>query len=526
MREGVRGTARQLVMSALIVVGMVAAPIGVSPVGAAHAAPGCDAGTAAEYAVVGGAAVLNPTSGVEESWGNSYDKCFGGQDNELYNDLSQIDAKQTKDDLYAGALEQRAIYETTFTRIDNYLNDTDAAAWSQAEMAIANAHADGLSAAAAASRANESVDRYYSVKQRNLIADWNAAVAAAETAKETADQEANVSNQFVEEFHDSAAGTDFWDWKHRVKSFGNKSITLVNGSSVDVRTITFEVKDGSADTWSVPASIDTGNVNSADDGETSPSNVEATFSGIHVTNPNGDGTAEIVDLSEWNHRYSRFEQQATDIKTESAAYTERVYNGLEAGTVNSTEIISRNTEMFDMISDPSENSSLARRTFALSGLGLETPKLNGTGTMEVTYQGTEYNGLVAAESAPDGGWQANTTYNASNMPGMQILATTDGEQVMLDGEFTLGTITNESGGAIDTIEHKKTVYKTNNVSELNAKLDEILDSRLQVEKRERELAGGGGFNLGGIGDFWNGLGIMGKMAVVIGGIGVVVLLRD
>jgi hypothetical protein len=453
------------------------------------AAPSCDAGTAAEYAVVGGAAVLNPVSGVEKSWGNSYEECFEGQENDVYQTMSDLDAQQTKDDLYAGALDQEAMQENTFTRVDNYLQDTENAAWSQAEMAIAQAWQNGSTSAAAGSRANESFDRYYSVKQYNTVSEWNAAVLAVKTAENKSEAEANISEDFVSASTNNEGGNFVYA---RPVGFGTTTYTLINGTTVDVRTIDVEVygDDGSSTyTGTTTFHLTTGAKHFKPQSATG---FGANITGISVQNPNGDGSADLVSFVDWPDRYSRFSTQATDLKTEAASYADSVYDGLEAGTVNGSEIISRNTKMFEMISDPGQNSSMARRTFALSGLGLETPELNGTGTMEVFYQNTEYKGLVASESAPDGSWQANTTYNASNMSGMQILATTDGQQMMLEGEFRIGKMTNESGGLVENITHKKTVYKTNNVSELNAKLDRILAHRKEVEERERQLAAGGG----------------------------------
>lgn len=433
-----------------------------------------------------GAAAANPFGSVESSYGNYDEKCFGNDVNEVVQQIDETDAQQVKSELYTSAVEQRSQQEPTFDRIDNYGNDSRSAAWGNAEITISNAYQDGYSHATAASRANESINDYFATKQDLLAEQWNAGVTAAEHAEEVQESEEGVGEQWAD-VETEPIGDEQPDGA-KVVGFGSTEVTLINGDTKQIRTVEVEVTDGNRQEvtevhpwkgehrgtkWIVCAYYENWYKECLEPVS------------YHVHNPNDDGSAAMIKFQEYD-RVFRYEEYAAEMRSETPTYAESIYDGIETNRIDPDEVISQNTKMWKMVGE-ADQGSLSRSTMALGSMGLEVPELDGTGTMEVDYHGTTYHGLIASESAPDGSWSEGT-YNATEMNGTQILATTDGNSFQMSGEFTINGITNESGGEVTQVNNTRIVYKTSNVSGLNRKIDNMNDYRREVEERERRIA--------------------------------------
>jgi hypothetical protein len=131
-------------------------------------------------------------------------------------------------------------------------------------------------------------------------------------------------------------------------------------------------------------------------------------------------------------------------------------------------------------------------------MGLDTPNLNQSGTMDVTYQNQQYTGMLMARNAPNGSWQAGTSYNTSNIEGPVFIATTDGKYVeFAEGEtFRVNNIRAKDGSDISNVSTTKYAYQTSNVSELQEMQSRLTALKEEIEERE-PTGGGGGF--GGFG---------------------------
>jgi hypothetical protein len=155
--------------------------------------------------------------------------------------------------------------------------------------------------------------------------------------------------------------------------------------------------------------------------------------------------------------------------------------------------------MFEYGTVATNNSStLYDSTAALAMMGFDTPNMTTSGTMDVTYDGGTYTGILLARNAPGGAWETGTTYNSSNINGPVFIATVDGHKVDIPegSTFTVEQIRDRQGSNVTKVETTKYVYRTANTSELNEMQSRLIDLREEIESREPDGGGGSGSGLG------------------------------
>ena len=425
-------------------------------------------------------------------------KCTESHRAEAIEDMKQTDANQTKLDIYNAALQQKAETDTQTAVYDNYLNDSQSVAWMKAEIAIAEAYRNGSSKAVAESKARQAIADYYAKKQVNLLKSWNVSVASIAYLAESARNESvdmSLSSQgdtsalfyIPEDSQNEGFHAEIGDTSGNVT--GVNSYALVNGSQTAARTIKGHVSYNENQEIEI--------------GLTSPGHVPAAWYYYRVkVNPTdlAPEPVTMMDLRSYMDRLDRIQTLNNDLQADVDPFVNETWEAYDSGQINSSDVLSRNTQMFEYGLDATNGSSrnLYNSVAALSAMGLDTPQLNGTGTMAVTHQNQQYHGLIMAKEAPNGRWQSNTSYNASQIPGHVMLVTTSGEQKQISGEFRIGTISAEDGGSIDQVNATKVVYKTSNTSEQLKKMERILELRKEVESREPTAGGGGSSDSSGV----------------------------
>ncbi|WP_239640680.1 hypothetical protein [Haloferax denitrificans] len=392
-------------------------------------------------------------------------------------ELQELDGEQEELDIYNAALQQRSETEVWSTTYDNYVNDTESVAWMKAQVAVAEAYENGSSEAVARSRARQAIADYYAVKQVNLLEKWNVTASSWDTLRGIAENETNVSADFVH-----------WDWQDGSDSTGpftylgtsSHTYSLVNGSTEDTIALRFDPEGSNAHGLSP--------VNPRDD--TTFDHIRA----LEVNAPNSNyERIEYADPLDYANRLDKINTLNSNLQAESDNFVNATYDDFASGQINSSDVISANTAMFEYGS-VSENDSQGfyRSVAALSTMGFATPNMSTSGMMNVSYGGQTYQGLVLAREAPGGSWAANTTYNASNITGPVFLASADGRKVDFAGEFTIQEMTARDGSQVQTQNTTTYVYKSANTSELLAMQEEINQLREEVESRQQSVGGSGG----------------------------------
>ncbi|WP_139246637.1 hypothetical protein [Halogranum amylolyticum] len=435
--------------------------------------------------------------------------------------MKESDQEQTKTDIYAAASSQKAASEVGATVSDNYINSSKTVAWSKAEIALAEAYDNGSTESVAESDAKTAVEDYYSVQEMNQIKQWNATISAADTAENTSDME-NISDDYVSirYSYDSQTYTaENW-------SVVTRSVTLANGTSADVKAVKTTDTQTTSDIVIGPNGpiVHDGDVQT-ESWSTSADTTNHVVWGIRVSPPDSSyDKLKFVEFADYEKSWDRINQSNADLKNELGPFATSTYDAYQNGEIESQDVLSKNTRMMEYGTDGrASNASMYDSVAALSAMGVDTPNLNGTGMMTVSHNGQETTGMLMAHNAPDDQWRVGKTYNASNISGPVYVASSDGKEVALNGEFEIVSMTNTDGEQIASVDTTQYDYQIADTSEYTSLLDEMAELRQEIEEREPDTTTGG--SSGGLLD--DLINEYGKSAVVgfaiVGLVGILVL---
>jgi hypothetical protein len=469
-----RGQLRAVGLALLVVSTGVAMPLMSSPAEAQTSADErqCTTGEAISYYAFGPAGAV-----VATATGDECGLIFRAA-------INQEDEK-TATDLAVSAASQEASAEVLRTAISNNLQDTETVAWSKAEIAVAEAYEAGKNETQAKAAAKQAIRDYYANRQESLEASYEAQAQSFLAAREVAKNESGISEEYVGPAQNTALSNDVF-----YNGSTNETLTLVNGETINTTGLDLEIQGDSFN--QNPSTV-------ANDGVG-----RTEYKGLAV-DPGGENETILFKTQAYPSLWSQIETQSSGLTGEVDPYVSEVYQGLNNGTINSSDVISKAAYVGQLGTDyqnatDANQSNVYNSVGALASLGLETPDLNDTGTFTVEYQKNgstvTADGLLAARAAPGGSWESNTTYNASNIAGPVYLAKTDGSIETIEGTFTITEIRNRDGEAIQNVTAEQVSYKSANVSELSTKLDRLLEYREQIEARSPFSGGIGGVGLG------------------------------
>lgn len=424
------------------------------------------------------------------------DKCSNNHVDHAVDEVRAAEENQTKVDIYSAASGQKARSEEFEAVYGNYLNDSESIAWMKAEAAIAEAYKNGSTQSEAKVAAREAVSDYYAVKQINLIQSWNSTAKSAMYLRERAEQEANINKYMVQgrdrySDHKNSPGTgpdyfEITDWNDSAQ------VTLVNSSTRTSHALLVEDTTYTGDTGK--AHVASGEV-AIDDGGGGHRYAHK----VQVAAPDSNyDHMDYVFYQDYKDRWDRIEAKNTALQDEADLFVDAIWQDLEDGNTDATDILSRNSKMFEYGTATQQNGTYYDSIAAAAGMGLETPDLNETGQMTITDGGgATHDGILHARNAPDNGtWTVGETYDPDNITGPVFMSTTEGETLELTRPFTLDGATDTDGNERSTVDTTRYNYQTANTSELNNKYADLLRLTGQLQERsesvDSESSGGGG----------------------------------
>jgi len=411
------------------------------------------------------------------------------------------DAEQTKIDIYQSAQTQHSQADNYQTTVDNYLSDTKTQARIIGKNAYIRALNNGSSKSAAKTDAKQAVADYYSVKQVNLMNEYEAESQNYQYIHDVATQESGITSSW-EDNHDTFVGSNHTHPSNDGGTFNFTGLVDVNHQLVN----------GSSNTYQAPKVFLKGNFevesNPTLTAHTAPSTVEA-YDGTSNSNgivihslvvrpPNSNYDAlPIVQWKRYNEQAAEIESQNTQVQNDMDTLAENTYSAYQQGEINSSDLV----DPYVLANERSAGDNFETWSAAqLTLLGQNTPdNMDSAGEFEVeTSDGTTYEGILTSPSNPASGqFEADTTYNTADIDGSQMVITED-RIVELDGEFTLGNITTNNGENVQNATIQKVQYETTNITELKQQYEDLAYRRAELEAREQAMkqAGGGGL-LGG-----------------------------
>ncbi|WP_049939003.1 hypothetical protein [Haloarcula marismortui] len=396
------------------------------------------------------------------------------------------DAQQTKLDIYQSAQNSKAQADNYQTTLDNYLSDTKTQARIIGKNAYIRSLNNGSSKSAAKTEAKQAVQDYYSVKQENLIAEWNTQIEHWKYLRSTAESESGIDSRFVRVDDADYYSEPYTYYDRYTGNSGTETKTLVNGTTVD--SATFEVEEVADDGGTTINNQETVGIESG----VLDSNIDTRWLGVSSTDTT-DGPVKMVVFEDYETSYAAIESQSDTVESNMDTLAENTYSAYQQGEINSSDLV----DPYMLSSQQSPGDDFQGWTAAqLTLLGTNSPEnFDQIGSFNVTTEsGTQYEGVLFSQENPASGqFENGTTYNTSNIGGTQYVVTSD-RIVELDGEFTIDSISTQDGQTVQNVTIEKTTYETSNVTELKQQYEDLAYKRAQIEAREKALkqsAGGG-----------------------------------
>lgn len=421
-----------------------------------------------------------------------------------------LDANETKVEIYKSAATQADAADNFHTILNNRLQDTETVALTKGKGAYIRSLNNGDGQTAAEAAATQNITEYYSVVERNQYSQWNSQVENAEYLKNLAKDESGVDNQYIdipiEDVEDGNPGTSDNPAKVNVTGFGSKTVTLQNGSNMDVRTIkiTFWRDDTSTSDpydqhYEYTIGPQTGtlyNATYAGQGENGD-DYDVDLRRIEVQPPtDNQDKLTAIWFKNYSASLSEIDQQTTSANDQMSSVVNQTYDQYTAGEINSSDLVDPYV-LQNQFNAGSEYQGWAAANLALLGTNQPTD-LAQTGYVNITLEdGTQLQGIVQSRENPASGqFEKGQTYNPANINGTQWI-TTESQTRELTQNFTVGNITTVDGEQRTNFTIEKKTYTTTSAEDLKALNEELSALRAEIEARESALVGGGG----GFGDF-------------------------
>lgn len=296
-----------------------------------------------------------------------------------------------------------------------------------------------------------------------------------------------------------------------------ETVTLVNGTQVDVTGLTVDDGSGSR-TTQLTKYFDGG-----------------TAWKLVAQPPTDSNEPQVVfNAADWATLSEDTQQTQDYVDNNVRALVDTVYNNYEPDEVNASDVLTPTDLERQFSTDFQSTGSLAavQAQAALYGYNTDlnaSVKVDTDGDGNVNNAGTLFT-RASAPTDPDndsqGEWVVGQQYDSANLdaPVYMAVQTTDGvELIKLDGTWTILSAQNpETGTAVDTVENEQFSYADADNADLQQQQERYT---VVLETEEDRTAGGGG---GGGGD-GSGIGTTPLLylgGVVVAGYVVVRLLRN
>lgn len=425
-------------------------------------------------------------------------------------------------DLYDGLVGQKYQYDNLVKTLNSYTQDSRTFAFVKAENATIQEIQAGTAESGVNTSARGAVHDYYTESQQQKFVD-GVSIALEETSY-VSDRAANTSGLnrsdvvegIINELDDNADSytTDYAKSSANVVGVSTANVTAANGSTIEVTAVTFEVihwadwDGGSTTLYSEPLTVEwnpvtTVNVSRAgvqyydasDDTAHSTRDMYVRMGGVRALPPDGSSlTPEtVVDFDTTRVEWDDTGSTSTMVADNADVYASALYDAKQNGTLDAANYTSPYVLAQEYATDYNSTGYWSYAIAMLSSTGTATPDLNQTSVMNVEYNGVTHEGLVMASQFPNGTLEAGVTYDGLNTTAFgerAWLVTTAGERLQLDGQFTVKSMTDQQGNAVNVT--KEVVYTYEGVNMTDYRNQQKLIKELMVEIQEREPAGSGG----------------------------------
>lgn len=432
-------------------------------------------------------------SGDIYSWGPDGEPlatCIGQKLKVFHSDYSlneSQDTKETKIDIHANARlthDKSVNFQDTFS---NYAKGSRNIAWVKAKNATIQELNSGGSESSAKTRAKAAIQDYYSLKQMQLINQWNSTVLSMKYHQQVVDNDTNIDRHYV---NFTQSGIDSSSWEIRFLGVQTKSVTLVNGSTRDVLAVNWKNWHSTGECTRVT------HVNSSPTCEASGTSYGWHKTDVKPPDSNYD-TILYASVGNFTSRFRELHTQSNQMTANSDQFVSDTYAQYNEGDLNSSDLVDPYVMAQDFATQYNSSGYYVYYMAEMALIGHSVTGFENHSVMNVSVNVTwtdsngnvqnewrEYQGLVGSTSPQLDKLNTSQQYDAPNQPGSFYLITTDGERIQIEDEFNITTAYDRNGNELQNVTFRAYNYQTSNSSELESDIQALLDLREQVNSAE------------------------------------------
>jgi hypothetical protein len=453
------------------------------------------------------------------------DHCDSSKLSQHATDLEDAQANATKTDIHSTGQQTKANTEQYLGVFGNYLQDSQTPAMAKAEAAAVEAIDNGDSETEVEQAAVDAVQDYYTKKQLNLIDQYGVTAETIATMGAAAEANGDIDPLFVSP--ELINTNDETIQNVVVNGTETETITLINGTQRAAKTIRLESQSCTEESGvNSPGVVYMGVRDGSDQIGTQDctSNDRGTVVDVRVDAFDDQLGFAAIEFSDYSNEWSDITSKSNQMETNAEQYADALYNETQNGSADVSDYVSGATLAQEYSTDYNDTGFYSYLVGFSATQGMAIPNLSTTSLMEIQTVDSTYQGLIMSQYAPNGSeWEVGTTYNADNIQGKQFVATTDGEVVELDGQFTIQSMEDQDGNEVESTSIQEFNYTVTNETSNYAELQEEIRA-LQEEINNIEPPGGSGG--GGDGGFDFNLGTSGVVVIAAAASAVLLLGRN
>lgn len=355
------------------------------------------------------------------------------------------------------AVQHADVFMTGF---QNNLKGMKMIARSEGMQAYWNAIQNGSSLAAAKAAGKEAVRNFYHIKATQVAASWNM-LATSFLQYDEIEQNSSLPSQFV-----TARMKAYPDLGNLMQK-PNATWTSPNGTTISL--VKIEATDGS----------NYGGLNPTNPGTTTEFMVGATSSEFSTSISPSD--------QEYNWLLENITAQSQEVTQAIETVANQTYQKAMNGQINVSAMLSANTLAREYSRQGDDQAWAAIRLSQMRNVGLPE-NMNNIGTVSISSNGSTMTGVFLSKSNPaSGSFKVNYTYNATTLPGEQMLVQESGNFATITGEFQIEKITTPDGGTKKSLTIQNPDYKATDISDWQNLMENMTELRAEINARQRKL---------------------------------------
>lgn len=311
-----------------------------------------------------------------------------------------------REQVYQVARKRKSVNQSTFVDNRNIIDTgMEHAAYSEAKLAAIEGINAGESREQCQQLAREAIDQYEATVLKNLLKSWNESVAEFYSLVSTiqAHEDASATSLLTAGTY---YGTDAW------REMATRTLELPDGQEIELNRIhvTATQNDGSADGSTVTIQVDLVQLTQTNtrgrDYDSARSNWPN--DGVHVATPDGD-RLQYLARTDWRPLYEDIRSKFTEVRDGVVLWLENVYDKVQAGELDSSELLSNRDLAQTMADDEAASQGLADLMALNVAVDLEREAEIYLPERDATLYGS-----LSVTSEPTGGIQAGDQISPSD----------------------------------------------------------------------------------------------------------------